>query len=450
MLFEVFTGDRLVDEQDQATLWARVLNPKHRPPRSVLPSLPPEIDEMIMRAVAVEPKARFGNAAEMQRFADKLRTPDSKREAFVKYLRYLYPKLDFAEPPVPDFGDLGMVGTDRSLIIATSREGQRSVFGRGDLPIEGTTTINAEELRRAFKNRQSREVATDPHITEKAPRVIETFPEPQRLPVAEDMIQPTGPNRPASGPSGAGILAIDGPTQIAHIPMSPEMDFDEETRAASPMVRDVPSQNIGRDFREEMRGRKDSLDDHSDHTLEAAPVRGLRPDSMSYRDDEMTVMMDAPPRHLTEDSDEAIPAASSDATKLSRFPKPDVVKVTSAPSAPKPGPGRAREIKEKVSAHNRQDRNEARAAVPAKQQRANQQNIKIHRQTVPIESTPPMAAGAQNRNFDHGSQGRGFGPEMTEPELPPQEGNGLLLPGLILFGLAVMIVILVLILLRMS
>jgi serine/threonine-protein kinase len=32
MLFEVFTGDRLVDEQDQATLWHRILNPKHRKP----------------------------------------------------------------------------------------------------------------------------------------------------------------------------------------------------------------------------------------------------------------------------------------------------------------------------------------------------------------------------------------------------------------------------------
>ena len=439
MLFEVFTGDRLVDEQDQATLWARVLNPKHRPPRSVLPSLPPEIDEMIMRAVAVEPRDRFDKALDMQRFADKLRTPESNKDTFIKYLRYLYPKIDFAAPPIPDFSELALQGTDRSLIIATSRESQRSVFGRGALPIEGTTTINAEELRRAFKSRQSREVATDPHITEKAPQAIDPD-RPQRVITsdpAEEMIQPTG----VAGP----LMTIDGPTQIAHIPqlpgaMSPDLDFDEETRAASPMVRSLPSD--------------DSIDEPSDHTLEAAPVQGLRSDSLSYRDDEMTVMMDAPPRHLTEDSDPKVPA-SNDETKLSRLPKPDVLKITPASATPTPGPSpapnpgsnRGREIKERVSAQGaeRHDRMEPRAEPPREPRAVRgDRGIEIHRQTVPIEQMPKPQQRSKPSD-------RGFSaPEMTEPEVTPPRGSNLLLPGLILFGLAVMIVILVLILIKMG
>lgn len=137
MLFEVFTGDRLVDEQDQATLWQRVLDPKHRAPSSVISSLPKAIDDLILKAVAVAPEDRFQSAAEMKRAADALRDEQSTREALVRYVKGLYPREDPKPPPMVP-AQLETDDDEKSMIIATSREGAMSVFGRGELPIEWT------------------------------------------------------------------------------------------------------------------------------------------------------------------------------------------------------------------------------------------------------------------------------------------------------------------------
>lgn len=149
MLFEVFTGDRLVDEQDQATLWNRVLNPSHRRPRSVVPSLPSEIDDLIMTAVATKPHQRFSSAHKMRSFCERLLEPRDHARALTRYLRYLYPTADFSPPPVPDLAGF-VERVDESVIIATSRKKQRSVFGRGELPVEGTMQFDARALREAL------------------------------------------------------------------------------------------------------------------------------------------------------------------------------------------------------------------------------------------------------------------------------------------------------------
>ncbi|MEL6186314.1 MAG: serine/threonine-protein kinase, partial [Myxococcota bacterium] len=153
MLFEVFTGDRLVDEQDQSTLWQRVLNPRHRRPRTVLPGLSPAIDDMIMRAVAVRPEDRFASAKAMATEVNRLRDRHSTRSGLQDYLRYLYPSVDFEAPPLPSLDNLAE-GVEDSIIFATSREGARSVFGRGELPIEGTMQIDARDVRRQIDRRR--------------------------------------------------------------------------------------------------------------------------------------------------------------------------------------------------------------------------------------------------------------------------------------------------------
>src|SRR5262249_32985240 len=142
-------------EQDQATLWSRVLSPKHRKPSTVIPNLPKEIDELIMTAVSVKTEDRYRDASEMRKFVAAQRTRDSNRDDFIKYLRFLYPKVDFSPPVMPDFGDQ-FNDSEKSMIIATSREGAMSVFGRGELPIEWTTQIDAAELQAAFAKYRDR------------------------------------------------------------------------------------------------------------------------------------------------------------------------------------------------------------------------------------------------------------------------------------------------------
>jgi serine/threonine protein kinase len=136
MLFEVFTGDRLVDEADQATLWSRVLNPAHRLPSSVVPSLAPDIDRLIMRAVEKKAENRFASAEVMLKEVERLRTRQSNRRELSRYLKNLYPSMSSTPPPIPVFEMDDSQAMERSMIIASSREAAASVFGRGELPIE--------------------------------------------------------------------------------------------------------------------------------------------------------------------------------------------------------------------------------------------------------------------------------------------------------------------------
>lgn len=179
MLFEVFTGDRLVDERDQATLWQRVLHPKHRNPRAVLPSLSTDIDRLVMRAVAVKPRERFSSARAMADFVSTLRGPKSNKKSLLDYLHYLYPNVDFSPPSIPPLDNLAD-GVRQSTIFATSREGARSVFGRGELPIDGTMLFNAEDVRREINKRQQLGSAAD---SPKANYNTRLITKPERAPI---------------------------------------------------------------------------------------------------------------------------------------------------------------------------------------------------------------------------------------------------------------------------
>ncbi len=155
MLFEVFTGDRLVDEQDQATLWQRVLNPKHRRASTVVHDLPREVDDLIARAVAVKPEDRFASARAMLDAVEGFRTRTASRQDFVDYLRYLYPNAEYAPPPVPDLTNPeGSADSEYSMVIAMSEEGAKSVFGRGILPVQFTTQVNMADIMPELERRR--------------------------------------------------------------------------------------------------------------------------------------------------------------------------------------------------------------------------------------------------------------------------------------------------------
>ncbi|MCK6550239.1 protein kinase, partial [Myxococcota bacterium] len=336
MLFEVFTGDRLVDEQDQATLWSRVLNPKHRKPSTSLATLPASIDELVMTAVAVRSDDRFGDAAEMRRFIQTLRTQDSNREDFVRYLRYLYPKVDFTPPPIPDYAHQ-FDDSEKSMIIATSREGALSVFGRGDLPIEWTTQIDANELQALIKaDRRARtgfdrEIVTDAHVTDAVEPLAPEVPvEPTYVRSRGDDVRRKQSDR---GRVGAKTVELRG-----------DAISDEETRYAR-----GPRGDSDEEEAPPPRAGTDSATEHR------APVLGTSRVATAFRDDEMTVMMDAPPRHLVvartaavEFSDEETRAGDAP-TRLSQpaaIVDPAVIPAT--PGGPVISRGRA--IQEKNSA----------------------------------------------------------------------------------------------------
>ena len=211
MLFEVFTGDRLVDEQDQATLWQRVLDPRHRNPRTVNPALPKAIDDLVMRAVQVRPEDRFPSARAMADVVNRLRGRRSNREALTKYLRVLYPGVSFDPPPLPPHDEDSLVGfgVEDSVIIATSREGARSIFGRGELPIEGTSKLDLRALRTQLaERRRARSRTEDPPAAPRTPARLRAVP-PSIIAEPPTEIARLGPDgRPA--PKGQGLKGPAG------------------------------------------------------------------------------------------------------------------------------------------------------------------------------------------------------------------------------------------------
>ena len=434
MLFEVFTGDRLVDEQDQATLWQRVLSPKHRNPRAVLPSLPKEIDELVMSAVAVRADDRFQDARAMLDFVERLRRPESNRDAFIRYLRYLYPKLDFSPPPMPSFDDLVDAGhEEKSVIIATSREGALSVFGRGELPIEWTRQIATEEVNQRLKRRKTEngraygrnlsndfsrdKVVTDTHETE-AGNIDTLNPDLVGATFIRDNV-----HEPSTG-------SLDAPTMVAPYPADPRAAASTEaTRYSRP-----PSPT-------------DDVPGHPEATLQSAPVMNLAGVSANYRDDEMTVMMDAPPRGIGLPTSPMVDETAETPTRLSRVPEiedvdpaPMVMPNAGSPIAPASTRGRAiREL-------NRAGEPAAAAAPPARrepkregaQERAKRKQFAVHRQTVGTNTEPRPA-----RRPDPAEEVRSA--DFVDQTLPSHESKPInyLIPGAILFGLAILVVVVV-------
>ncbi len=427
MLFELFTGDRLVDEQDQATLWTRVLSPQHRSPRAVLPSLHPDIDKLVMTAVGVRPDDRYRDANEMLRFVQRMQRPESNKDAFLRYLRYLYPKVDFTPPALPSF-DGGLINEtheEKSVIIATSREGALSVFGRGELPIEWTRQIATDEVQRELRKRRQKSgrnygrkptyggferdgVVTDTHETE-AGDVSSLNPNLIAGPSVHDM------------PVGGVEDHLDAPTMVATFPANPLSASTDETNFSGPPT---PTAEL------------------TEPPLQSPPVMNLAaPASTAFRDDEMTVMMDAPPRHAISPSKPIEGEENETPTRLSHSPDPEISipppKVSAPPSPPSANRGRAiREL-------NRAEPVREVRRDPA-EQRAKRKQFAVHRGTVGAQAEKtkkPRPDPAESFNLSGGG-------DITAPVATNSSTNYLLI-GAILMGLALCVVVAIVILLSM-
>jgi serine/threonine protein kinase len=261
MLFEVFTGDRLVDEQDQATLWSRVLSPEHRNPRSVLPKLSKEIDTLVMNAVAAKPDHRFESAQSMLDYVRRLRAKSSNQDELKRYMKYLYPRVEPSAPALPDLSATNE-GSEYSMIIAMSEEGAKSVFGRGQLPVEFTQQVHIADILPELERRRK--------LEKQKKRGNEV--EAQTAPQENRVIQRDELHEFNHRPSFGHPEEEDQPTMI-HRPDNVLME------ATSKDTTETPHANMPI-LRTEERGDVEFPD--------------VLPDK--FREDEATVMMDAPPQ----------------------------------------------------------------------------------------------------------------------------------------------------------
>lgn len=426
MLFEVFTGDRLVDEQDQATLWARVLSPKHRRPSTVVADLPREVDDMIMRAVETRADDRYADARAMLKSVEGFRTKAADKSELIQYLRYLYPTADFSPPPLPDIGSEFEVG-EQSMVIAMSEEGAKSVFGRGQLPIEWTKQIRWADVKEELeKKKQRQREDEEPKPSRKKDRSESdlrgwsenTAASEQTVIQHESDVTRDGPTRDRAvdtldtfGNAGATIRALeppDDPTTIARAEGSglPEGVLSDYQQTA---------------YDNKVRVRSPDEDGKKSRLGHAA----IRSD---FRDDEQTVMMNAPPRSGWAGEDMSKDDVVAE-TRLSLGP--------AGPPSPAPSTPSARD-----AAQNRraiQERNSygppAEAERPAPKPKG--PPAVIVRQTAGAD---PTALIERERERDRNKEQD----RTREVTNPPPGGPNYLLVGLFLMGLAIIAVLVIL------
>jgi serine/threonine protein kinase len=419
MLFEVFTSDRLVDEQDQATLWHRVLNPRHRRPSTVIPDLPREIDDLIMRAVEVRPDDRFPDARAMLRHVEGFRTRAGAREDLVQYLRVLYPNADYEAPPVPNFAGEAEAA-EQSVVIAMSEENAKSVFGRGQLPVEWTRQFKWAELKDGLEKK-------------KASR--------QRDDRDADLRKWTDDQKHLAEPTLVAPTHSDGPAE----------DQTRVSRGAEGRANDVVPSGSLADLQKtayEPKTRIRDADADPDVTV-ARPKLGeisVRPES--FRDEEATVMMSAPP-HLTWSGD----TANHDA--------PDTrIAIASTPvvSTRDRDPGRtvderwSDDRRDERRGDDRRDRDERRA--DDRRERDDRRSDPVRHREIREKNVPPSAsATSASKRPSMGVVGRGpmdneataVAHEHTAEITDTQRAQPLVLIGVLLMGLAVVLLLVVLI-----
>ncbi len=75
LLWEALTGKRLFDGDNDGAVLAKVLAGATRPPRELVPTIPPALDDFVMRAIATDPEDRFPTAADAARSLELALTP---------------------------------------------------------------------------------------------------------------------------------------------------------------------------------------------------------------------------------------------------------------------------------------------------------------------------------------------------------------------------------------
>lgn len=386
MLFEVFTGDRLVDEQDQATLWQRVLSPKHRPPSAVLPDIGIDIDELVMTAVAVRAEERFQSAQEMSRFIQqRMKTKPCSRERLIKYLRYLYPNTDFSAPPIPTFDNIAEP-SEKSMTFAMSEDAARSVFGRGELPVEWTMQYDAEALRAMRTTRPPAEKAASDRRDGASALVRDEYQGHEEASTGEVVMSARDRAELLKEPPAFHVVD-DAPTTIAR---PADVLGDEEAtrfeRTKSPDRRPDSPVTAG-------------------HALN--PER--RSSSHGFSDDEATVMMNMPPPGSREwkTEDENVRTEFIEPTKISDKTGGANGRRTSAPP-PAGGHTPKRAIQEKKN---------------------------------PVRPDPRAEGRGTSRGPGRSDPGRAENLQISEP----RSGPNLMLIGLFMMGVTIVVLLLMLI-----
>lgn len=100
VLYEMLTGARLFQRDNELATVSAVMTDPIPPPRQVRPTMPPEIEAVVMKALERDPARRFQNAEELQRALNEFiahRTFVNPSEGLQRYLLHIFGEQHLAE-----------------------------------------------------------------------------------------------------------------------------------------------------------------------------------------------------------------------------------------------------------------------------------------------------------------------------------------------------------------
>ncbi len=100
VLFEMITGDRLFPGDSEISVLEAVRQGRVRSPRQVSPAVPVEVDEIVVRALAVSPQARFQTAGEMKQKLEAVLATLSPQPGPTDLAAYIHRVLEPDAEPV--------------------------------------------------------------------------------------------------------------------------------------------------------------------------------------------------------------------------------------------------------------------------------------------------------------------------------------------------------------
>jgi serine/threonine-protein kinase len=172
VLWEMLTGRRLHEGAKDVEIVTRVVEGKFPPPSTFAPELPPEVDEIVMRALARDPAARYGSARELARARERNfgQGAPSEVSAWVEHLAHdvLEKRSDLVRAMELAAGELVALATHPPPVSLALPE--EVVSWPGDIPVDFGGELS--ETSAMFAHSQtSTDASQDAHRTSRHPAI---------------------------------------------------------------------------------------------------------------------------------------------------------------------------------------------------------------------------------------------------------------------------------------
>ncbi len=209
LLYELTTLHRAFFGDNPVAIINKIANARYRPPREIDPTYPPALEEIVAKALAVEPDARYATALELQlaledfAAARRLTTSPTQVAAFMtaRFGEHAYPSVDDVPPSVDDTPEPPPTEPPtrvvESLAPASLDPAPRRWIGPATA---GVAILLAVGAWASFGGENEPDAAQSPPTPTAAP----TEPEPGSAPAAE----PTNEEEPP-----AAVEASDAPPE---------------------------------------------------------------------------------------------------------------------------------------------------------------------------------------------------------------------------------------------